>query len=80
MLAGQLLIRNCEGDAERRRWKLPVSDAVRNYFDSEALGIADRFCLGLAIAHNARKLDRFGDPAPILLATQINREFHVFSS
>jgi hypothetical protein len=40
-----------------------VGDAIGNHFDSEALGIADRFFPDLAVTHYARKLDDFRDPA-----------------
>ena len=55
-----------------------MGDAVGNYLNREALRIADRLVPSLAVAHHARKLESFGDPAAIFLAIQIDRQLHFF--
>lgn len=52
--------------------------AVGNDLDSEALGVADRLVTGLSVAHHARQFDSFGDPTPVVLAIEFNRELHTF--
>ncbi len=75
-LAGQLLIRNREGNAMRRGRKLTVGDAIGNDLDSETLSIADRFVPALAITHYTRKLKCLRDPAALFLPIQVDRQFH----
>ena len=73
-----MLIRDGEGDAERRRRKLTVGDAVGNDLNGEALGVADRVFAGLAIAHYARQFEGFCDPAPVFLPIKFDRQIHAF--
>ena len=73
-----MLIRNCEGDAERRRWKLTVRDAVGNNFNGKAFRIADRLISGVAVAHYAWQFDGLRDPTPIFLPIKFDRQFHPF--
>jgi hypothetical protein len=78
LLAGQLLIRNREGDAERRRWKLTVGDPVGNNLNGKAFRIADRLISGVAVTHYAWQLDRLRDPTPVFLPIKLDRQFHPF--
>ena len=49
-------------------------DPVGNYFDGQSLGIADGFFTSFAVGHDAREFQRFGDPAPIVFAVQLDGE------
>ena len=51
-----------------------VGDAVGNDLNGEVLGVADRFITCLPVTHHARKLQCLGDPAPVFLPIQINRQ------
>lgn len=54
-----------------------MGDAVGNNLDRKALGV-DGFFPALAVAHYARKLDGFRDPAPIFFPIQFDRQIHFF--
>jgi hypothetical protein len=73
-----LLIRDCEGDAERRRWKLSVGDAIGNHLNGKTLRIADRLISGVAVAHYAWQFDRLRDPTSVFLPIKFDRQFHPF--
>ena len=55
-----------------------MDDTVGNHFDCEAFGIANRLVPSLAVTHDARKLESFGDPAAIFLAVEVYRQIHFF--
>jgi hypothetical protein len=52
-------------------------DPVGNYFDGQSLGVADGFFAGFAVRHHAREFQRFGDPAPIVFAVQLDGKVHI---
>lgn len=78
LLAGQLLIRNCEGHAERRRRKLIVGDAISYNLYGESLNITDRFVPGQAVTHYAGKFGDVCDPASVLFPIKFDRQPHPF--
>ena len=50
---------------------------VSNYFDGQSFGIAGGFFAGFAVGHDAREFQRFGDPAPIVFAVQLDGKVHI---
>lgn len=54
-----------------------MRDTIGDYFDGEALRIADRLFALLAITHDPRQFDNVGDPAAIGFAIQFDGEVHV---
>jgi hypothetical protein len=52
-------------------------DSVRIHFDGQSLGVADGLFAGFAVGHHAWELQRFGNPAAIVLAVQFDGEVHV---
>jgi len=55
-----------------------MSDAVRNHFDYQTLGIADGLVARRAVAHHTGKLDCFGNPAAVFFMIQFDGELHFF--
>ena len=78
LLAGQLLIRNREGNAKSRRRELTVGDAIGKHLDREVLSSTDRFFAELAVTHHSRKLENFRDPAAVFLPVQVDCQIHSF--
>ena len=52
-------------------------DSVRIHFDGQSLGVADGLFAGFAVGHHARELQRFGNPAAIVLAVQLDGKVHI---
>lgn len=69
-LAGELLIGNDERKVESRGRQFVMGDAVGNYIDCKALGVANRVVTSLPVGHDSWKFQGFGDPAPIFLPVQ----------
>jgi len=63
---------------EGRGWQLALSDSIRDDLNGEALGVANRFFACLAVAHDARQLERLGNPAAVFFAIEIDRQVHFF--
>ena len=69
-----------------RREEMPRADngsspwTIRSAMTSIARHLALPIALvpSLAVTHNARKFESFGDPAAIFLAVQVNRQIHFF--
>jgi hypothetical protein len=76
LLAARLLIRDAEGNAERRRRELDLCDAASNDLNCEALGLADRLVPPLAVTHYAWQFDRLRDPASVFLSIEVDRRIH----
>ena len=77
LVAGLLLTQYLEGHVEGGRGQLRMFYPVSNYFDGQSLGIADGFFAGFAVGHDAREFQRFGDPAPIVFAVQLDGKVHI---
>lgn len=55
-----------------------MGDAIRDYFDCEAFGVADCFLPSLPVTHHARKFESFRDPTAVLFAVKVDGQFHPF--
>lgn len=53
-----------------------MSDAVSDHLDRKPLGVADCLVAGLPVTHHSGQLQRFSDPAAIVLPIQLNGQLH----
>ncbi len=53
-----------------------MGDAVCDYFNSEALRLANCFIAGQAVAHDARQFASLGNPAAVVLTIQFDGQVH----
>jgi hypothetical protein len=73
--AAQLLIRNHEGDLERRWGHLTLSNPVGDHCNGEPPGMTDGFFPRHPVAQHPRKFERFRNSAAILFPVHVL--FHV---
>ena len=53
-----------------------MSNSISNDFDSQQLNVADRLLASPPVTHHAGQFDSVGDPAPVILAIQLDCQLH----
>ena len=51
-------------------------DTIRDHFDSEPFGVADRLFGRRPVRHDARQFQRLGNPPSVILPIELNGKMH----
>lgn len=78
LVAGHLLTHHPKRDVEGGRRQFTVPDPIGNHLDGQSLRVADGLLARLSIRHNARKFQRFSNPAAVVFPVDLYGKVHCY--